>query len=240
MKRYLIRIFEKIFNIIMARLCQNWVYLTRNEIRYAKIHFSQYGEDIYVAEKLKNKIDGIYCDIGAFDPELFSNTLLLNKQGWRGINIDLDIDKIEKFKKARPKDISLQIGISSESGKAFALEYEMPVLNRVTNDPQNDILAANGDQPISIKEIEISTLNNVLAKYPEIQKINFLNIDCEGYEEKIISGFNFKKYKPDLIGIEFLNKNKLKKLTEILQGHKYTQCGELQITAFFEKENEST
>lgn len=239
MKQITTQIFEIVFNMIMARLCQNWIYCKRNEIRYAKIHFSQYGEDIYVMEKLKNKPNGIYCDIGAFDPVWFSNTLLLNKIGWRGINIDLDIEKIERFKKARPNDISLQIGISSESGKAYALKYKMPVLNRITLDPQNDILAANGDQPISISEIKISTLNNVLAKYPEIHKIDFLNIDCEGYEEKILSGIDFEKYDPELIGIEFLNKSNLEKISGILKKHKYTECGKMKITAFFSKENES-
>ena len=39
-----------------------------------------------------------------------------------------------------------------------------------------------------------------------------MNIDVEGYEEKVLSGFNINKFKPSVISVEYLDlsMNKLK------------------------------
>jgi hypothetical protein len=63
-----------------------------NEIRSARLSFSQMGEDLRINDYLKylSPSDGIYISVGAFDPVRFSNTFLLHKRGFRGINIDID------------------------------------------------------------------------------------------------------------------------------------------------------
>ena len=42
-------------------------------------------------------------------------------------------------------------------------------------------------------------------------QIDYMNIDVEGYEDKVLNGFDIKKYKPSVISIEYLDLN-LKKL----------------------------
>ena len=66
-----------------------------------------------------------------------------------------------------------------------------------------------------------------------MQKINFtdtidyLNIDVEGYENKVLAGFDLKKYKPKVISVEFLDLeiNKLQfknnNLSNIISSHLY-------------------
>ena len=66
--------------------------LTEEEIRGAQITFSQFGEDMAVlrwVEELK-MIPQIYVDVGCYHPIHCSNTLLLHKPGWKGVNVDLD------------------------------------------------------------------------------------------------------------------------------------------------------
>ena len=75
---------------LLAIVCWGLLYLLRNrrqgwlsreEIRLARFSFSQFGEDL-VIEELLNQMGinhGFYVDVGAFDPVIGSNTLLLFK-----------------------------------------------------------------------------------------------------------------------------------------------------------------
>ena len=44
----------------------------------------------------------------------FSNTYIVHKKGWSGINIDLEAEKIYCFNLARPKDINIVSAISDK------------------------------------------------------------------------------------------------------------------------------
>src|SRR6516165_9664242 len=100
---------------LLALLCWSLLYLLRNhrqgrltreEIRLARFSFTMFGEDL-VIEEFVNGLGikrGFYVDVGAFDPVMASNTLLLFRRGWSGINIDIDEEKIERFRRARPRD----------------------------------------------------------------------------------------------------------------------------------------
>ena len=65
-----------------------------------------------------------------------------------------------------------------------------------------------GSSSKSIKKINTNTLNNIIenSKFKD-KKINFLSIDVEGFELKVLKGFNLDKYKPDLIVLEFIQPN---------------------------------
>ena len=56
-----------------------------------------------------------------------------------------------------------------------------------------------------IRKIKTDTLNNIIqsTKYRNC-KIDFLSIDVGGYEMKVLKGFDFKKYSPDLVLIEYV------------------------------------
>ena len=48
------------------------------------------GEDLAINKFVDNKSNGIYVDVGAHHPIQRSNTHLLFKKGWEGINIDIN------------------------------------------------------------------------------------------------------------------------------------------------------
>ena len=56
-----------------------------------------------------------------------------------------------------------------------------------------------------VKKIKTKTLDNILNDINLYQKIDYMNIDVEGHEEKILNGFNIKKYQPRVISIEYLD-----------------------------------
>ena len=59
-----------------------------------------------------------------------------------------------------------------------------------------------------IKKIEVNTLDNIIKESKiKIKEIDFLTIDVEGNELNVLQGLNFKKYKPKIIALEFINPN---------------------------------
>src|SRR3989344_7565306 len=68
--------------------------------------YSQFGEDMVIDNLLNNKKRGFYVDVGAYDPDRFSNTKRFYLKGWRGINIEPDVYSFNKFLEKRPEDIN--------------------------------------------------------------------------------------------------------------------------------------
>ena len=78
-------------------------------INLKKIYYEKYTKKSYsisnvdlILERIFSRIkNGVYIDIGCNHPIKYNNTYLLHKKGWKGINIDLDIESIKEFKKFR-------------------------------------------------------------------------------------------------------------------------------------------
>ena len=131
---------------------------------------------------------GIYVDVGAYHPIKFSNTYALHKRGWRGINIDMDPIKIEAFKLARASDVNICAAISSEKTVKQAYNFSKYGLTS-TLDPET--AAAEGQAPVSVRNVETTTLDDVLehSRYSN-QEIDLLSIDAEGHDYHVLGSIN--------------------------------------------------
>ena len=190
---------NKLFNLIS---------ILKRKIKYKKISYSFNGVDLIINYIFKDKKKGFYIDVGAQHPISNNNTFLLYKRGWSGINIDLDKKNIDLFNIARPNDINLNIAISDTKGKADLYFYhESSAINTLSY----KISKFQKAKITEIKKINVNSLNNILNEINFSRPIDYLNIDVEGLEEKVLSGFNIKKFKPKVISVEFLDL-KMKKL----------------------------
>ena len=180
-----------------------------------KSFYSYGGIDNLIQQIFKFQENGIYIDIGCGHPIKNNNTYLLNKKGWSGINIDLDIDNIELFKIYRPKDLNICAAISDEMKETDLFFYHSrSALNTIDKKTANYQKA----KVTSIKKIKTTTLNNVLGEsIYNSSNIDFLSIDVEGSELSVLKNFNFHKFKPKVIVVEYLdlslNKLEIKNLS---------------------------
>ena len=171
----------------------------RPKIFLPKKSYSMFGEDLIINKIFKNKKKGIYVDIGCYHPIEGSNTYLLFKKGWRGINIDLNKTSIDLFKKARKKDINLNLAISNKSKKIkYYYRKNINMLNTINlKFAKNNFLKG-----FKTSFIQSNTLNSVLKKTHFSKRIDFLNLDIEGNEINALKSLDFKKYSPKVICIE--------------------------------------
>ena len=176
---------------------------------HKKISYSYGGVDSLILDIFKDKKKGFYLDIGCGHPIKNNNTYLLNKKGWHGINIDLDKENIKLFNVFRKNDLNLAVAVSDKEGESDLYFYhEKSALNTLSK-KNADFQKAN---ITSIKKIKTQTINKIIENSPyRDQEIDFLSIDVEGSEIAILKNFNFRKYSPKVIVVEFLDLS-LKKL----------------------------
>ncbi len=168
-----------------------------------KSSYSMYGEDIIISNFFKNKRNGFYVDVGCYHPLEGSNTYLLYKKNWRGINIDVNPLSVELFDFSRKDDLNINLAISDKKSKIkLYFRKKINMLNTVSKKLAK-IHFLNGFQE---KTVKADTLNSVLKKSKfNNQSIDFLNLDIEGNELIALKSLDFKKYKPKLICVEIHN-----------------------------------
>ena len=176
---------------------------------HKKISYSYGGIDSLILDIFKNQKNGFYLDIGCGHPIKNNNTYLLNKKGWSGINIDLDEENIDLFNSYRKKDVNLATAVSDKEGETDLYFYH-------SKSALNTISKENADfqkaKVSSIKKIKTQTINKIIENSPfKDRKIDFLSVDVEGSELAILKNFDFAKYSPKVIVVEYLDLS-LKKL----------------------------
>ena len=178
------------------------------------------GEDLFIAKYFKNKQSGFYIDVGCYHPIHRNNTHLLHMQNWSGINIDTSQFSIDIFNYMRPKDLNYHCAISdkNENIKLF-YQKELSQLSTTKKNQAQNVFQGN----IKEKEIMAFTLDEILNrdKYKN-SKIDFLDIDVEGADLKVLKGLSFDKFQPELVCIEIHEKEiKQSEIYQFLIDKKY-------------------
>ena len=169
------------------------------------ITYAQNREDIILSGFFTEIKRGFYVDIGANEPTLDSVTKYFYDKGWSGINVEPIPVLYEKLKEERPRDINVNLGIGDKKGTAILRYY-----------PHGDGLSTMSDKMAKSYEerptqstlkvdkitVPVVTLNDLFEKYAKNKTINFIKIDVEGYEEAVIKGNDWKRYRPQIICIE--------------------------------------
>lgn len=165
--------------------------------------YSQAGEDIIVNNLFS--LMGIsapsYLDIGANDPFKLSNTFYFYKKGSCGINIEANPDLIHKFNRFRKKDINLNIGISDKEEVLNFYIMQDNTMSTFSSIEMNGLLQA-GHKLKEVLPVQLMTVQQVLDKYNNGIFPDFLSVDVEGMDFKILRTIDFEKTAPKVICVE--------------------------------------
>ena len=174
----------------------------KNNYFVKKKSYSMNGEDLFINNYFKDKI-GFYVDVGAYHPLELSNTYLLYKRGWSGINIDINSLSIDYFNFLRPDDININIAVSNKkTTKTIYYQKDKSPLNTLIPKQAKKMFLGS----IKKRKIQSETLSKIIdnTKFKD-KKINFLNIDTEGSDLEVLKNLNFIKYKPELVCVELID-----------------------------------
>lgn len=174
-------------------------YVTINQKSY-----SQAGEDgvinFLIKDKKLKKIS--YLEIGTNDPKSDNNTFLFYLNGHNGVCIEADITLIPNIKKLRPKDIVLNVGISTsnESVADFYI-FDCKGLNTFDKNEAENRIASGNYKLTQVNKVAIRSINSIIKenfiKYPD-----YLSIDAEGLDLSILKSLDFSNYPIPIICAE--------------------------------------
>lgn len=149
-----------------------------------------------------DKMNGFYVDVGAYDPVLFSNTYFFYVHGWRGINIEARPGSRALFDKVRPRDINLELGISSHAGE---MTYYFVGENSTMNSFSREFLERI-DMLKEVKQeitVPVMPLAEVLGQnLPANQEIDFMNVDVEGHDLEVLESNDWERFRPRFVVVE--------------------------------------
>jgi len=167
--------------------------------------YSQKGEDLLVDAFFNRRSNGYYLDIGCFHPKWVSNTHLFHKKGWSGTVVDIDKFKLKWFKRFRKSKVNIIHSAVVDKPKGISVSKVYKFIDHgISLIDTLDIKTAEDNRlkgwgEFKIEEINTIDINTLLDSLPHV---NFLNIDVEGMDSKIVSSIDLTKYKIDLILFE--------------------------------------
>ncbi|MGZ8094792.1 MAG: FkbM family methyltransferase [Methylosarcina sp.] len=174
-------------------------------VQWTKQSYAQEGEDLVLDRFMDDVATGFYVEVGSHHPFRFSNTYLFYRRGWQGICIDPLPNSKALFNKWRPRDLALELGVSTISSNMKYYLFNEPALN--TFDP---LLAKERDglrnfRMIGTKNVSTLPLSSILDTYlPANQIIDFLSVDVEGLDLQVLQSNDWSKYRPKFVVAECL------------------------------------
>ena len=193
MKKKLLSNSKFLFSFYLFYMGIKYRYFTK------KKSYSQFAEDLILKEIFGNFV-GKYVDIGCFHPIKYSNTALLHKMGWTGTNIDLNQKSIDLFNWCRPSDTNIVACLSDKIEKIdIYMNTEFSALNSIYLENLNNFDIKNYKK----KQVETKLFKNLVNN-----NFDYLNIDCEGHDYKILKSIDLNYFTPKVIIIEVGQKNK--------------------------------
>lgn len=182
-----------------------------------KDSYSQLGEDLVVDHYLSEKDKGLYVDIGAYDPIFLSNTYKFYKRGWRGICVEPNALKAEKYRAERPDD-----QFFPEACGTGDLKFKLSSVH--------DALSSTSGDGTPVKS---RPLSEYLAMLPSV---DLLSIDCEGMEMNILNSNDWTKFRPTMVILEvidYITKRKHTELIDFMLSKNYGLVCDNSINAIF-------
>jgi FkbM family methyltransferase len=195
-----------------------------HEIPFAQLHFSQFGEDLVLHSLFQGVVDGVYLDVGAFHPFLFSNTYLLHKAGWRGVNIDANPRSLSLFNSFRPNDLNIHVAIghSAETRKFWC------------NGPYSSFDRRSAGSAAEEVSVQVMPLSSIVANHSDLlQKVDLLNVDCEGHDLEVLQSADCTVFRPRCIVVESAATDTGYKIEEFLAAQGYTNLLTLGLSQIF-------
>jgi len=168
--------------------------------------YSQLSQDLGVLQILGNKRNGFFVEAGAMDGLHLSNTLLLEREyGWTGICCEPNKNLYEKLQNNRNclYDDGVLYNTNDEEIEFFTADgTDMEQLGGTFEDfkaEESRISTRTNGKTYILKTL---TLNTLLKKHNAPRVIDYISLDTEGSELKILEEFDFDKWDVKVFTIE--------------------------------------
>ncbi len=146
--------------------------------------YSQAAQDTWVLRCLDFKRGGFYVDCGAYDGLEHSNSALLDfEYGWTGLCVEANQDYARACAQNRPNARVLNLAVSDSEGTIHF---------------RNQLPSLDSSAPV----VRCAPLQTILEECNAPSVIDYLSLDVEGFEAKVLRSFDFDRYQINLMTVE--------------------------------------
>lgn len=158
---------------------------------------SQKGQDKWVIHDIFHyKKNGYFVDLAASDGVTINNTLLLEKElGWNGVCIEPNPAFFNKLQNSRNCIVKSDV-IDKVNGSIVQFRTDNGELGGIVDSDTDNNHKIRGRQLKNaiILNLQTKTLESLLDEVNAPKVIDYLSLDIEGAEERVLLGFPFHKY----------------------------------------------
>ncbi|MBN8218020.1 MAG: FkbM family methyltransferase [Spirochaetes bacterium] len=193
---------QKLRAILPPDLVRRIGWIRRDLFGWHERHWSQFGEDVLLGVLQESQPRGFFVDVGAHHPCRLSNTYLLYRRGWTGINIDPRPGVKRAFSRVRPRDLTIEIGISAKPATLTYYLFNEPACNTFSEAVARERDGKNGQRITGKLQIPTEPLSTLLDRLAPGRAIDFLSVDVEGMDLEVLKTLDFPRQAPRLLAIE--------------------------------------
>jgi len=154
------------------------------------------SEPEQVWDFFQRRTQGVFVEVGANDPQVNSQTWLLEQKGWAGVLIEPQPKYFKKLQSVRHRSRIFAVACASPDHERETMLY------LAQNDGQCGLTPTQFEASYVGKvRVPVLTLNEVLAT-ANVTRVDFVSIDVEGYQLEVLRGFNLAAYRPALLLVE--------------------------------------
>lgn len=179
----------------------------------SQLAYAQSGEDLIMARLFykENITKPTYLDIGANHPSYISNTYYFYIRGSSGICIEPNPSLFKKFKKVRPLDTVLNIGVGVTEEQEADFYMFPDYAHGLSTFSRKEALYWQevGMDKIGkinfekVLKVPLLPVNTIIQRYFNVIP-DFISIDIEGLDLEILQSIDFNLYRPLVFCVETL------------------------------------
>ncbi|WP_410004668.1 FkbM family methyltransferase [Aequorivita nionensis] len=168
---------------------------------------SQHADDYIAWQLLDKPTTGVVVEVGAFDGLHLSNSFAFEQLGWKSICIEPNPTIFKYLEKNRPTSININNAVVGDEN-ILEIDFfaeEIGVLSGCNYDADDvkkryENRGLEYTEPEKIK-VSATTLTSLFGKL-NIETIDVLSIDVEGFELEVLKGLDLKSFNVKLFIIE--------------------------------------
>ena len=192
---------------------------------------SQKRQDWWVIQSVYAfKRGGFFVDLAAADGITHNNTYALEKLfGWKGICIEPNPEFVARLRRCRRCPVADVVVSGSDESVEFRIDNGQ--LGGIVDEDTDNNPTTRGDELSEATIIcrEAVTLQSILDRFEAPSHIDYLSLDVEGSEERVLTGFDFERYRFGCLTIE----RPTPRVNEILFEHDYVFVKNVQYDSFY-------
>lgn len=204
-------------------------------------YYSQHGEDCILDQVFNNKKTGFFIEIGAFDGIYLSNSYSFEQEGWQGICVEANPEYFDLCQKNRPNSTCIYaVCLDKQSEEPITFHSEPAGLLSGIEANREDEISRRYKRNLALefqgfKEFKVptTTVNEILKSNNYQGEIDFVSIDVEGSELKVLKGFDLNFYSPRVLIIEANNQEAELALDIYMKKRGYTKAIKFFCNVFY-------